>query len=56
MGLHFILPVCTLCKYVLLQKLKINVSYLVTLLTCGTDYFHFEHLKLWWQIWKMWPY
>lgn len=25
-------------------------------ITCGTDYFHFEHLKLWWQIWKMWPY
>ena len=31
MGLHFILPVCTLCKYVLLQKLKINVSYVVKL-------------------------
>lgn len=31
MGLHFILPVYTLCKYVLLQKLKINVSYVVKL-------------------------
>ena len=31
MGLHFTLPVYTLCKYVLLQKLKINVSYVVKL-------------------------